>query len=220
MVRLREAHERVKTHPYRANQVGSQKSYEKAFSQLSHEFSMTLYTMFRGAQEGDGPYGHRPGYDNPDRVEDFEGSMIHELNTILYYLQMNEGTPEQMVLLEKYLIQIHHFIDTGKWTKFFVWFMDRPTLPKGYTVEREYSAKNNAFILTDDYLKEHGNHVLQGYLKLAKLHASCPPSPASPSDLNESIRKACCYYYDRIKNLGVRITVDEKALEDYMGGKA
>jgi hypothetical protein len=204
MTRLKQAHERVKAHPYRERQVGPQKAYANALYALSEAFSEALYTRFLG--ERDAATRRRPGYDTPGRVVNFGGDLGHEFNTIIYYFHVSEGTPDLMLLVEKYIIQIHHFIDTGVWTEFLVWYVPHHWHPNDFVVEWVYIPERNDFEYTDDFLKKHGNWVMECYLK------------RDAWDPAQSERDICRYYYDRIKKLGVTLTVDVTALVKFMDG--
>jgi len=206
MTLLKEAHERVKAHPYRDGQVGPQKSYANALMALSDAFFEALYTMFLG-KKVKGTF-NRPGHEHPDRVRNFASDMGHEFNTIVYFFLVGEGTPDLMQILEKHIMQMHHFLDTRKWTKYFVWYMPHhdKIVPTG---EWEYVPERNAFELSDDYLKAHADGFLHQYIKLLKFNNN-------PSD---GVREECRYYYDRIKKLGVTLTVDVTTLVKFMDGK-
>jgi hypothetical protein len=210
MDKLREAHEKVKLHPYRGNPVGSTRPYAEALYEMSSAFSSVIYAKFLGTREKNewGVEGRRPGYDEPNHVKDFD-HISHEFNTIVWHLREGGAFEADMVMLEKYIIQCHGFIDTGEWLRYHVWYKRRPGEPE-LIEEWEHVESRHGFEYTDDYLRRDGNRVLNGYVKYMDFWNN------SDKDRKHEIQEECRYYYERIKGLGVKMTIDETKIKEFI----
>lgn len=162
--RLREAYEFVKNHPYRIDKIGNPKPYGDAIIELGEAFYIHMDKV----------------HFNGKLPKDFGWHIIHDFNSIGYHfraygqgIMMGKRSKEyyktkishDMRVVEKYLNQIHAYLDTGVFVEFDVYYPGSNPYP-GWC-RYKYDDKKHAMIrvshIRDEEAIEHCPKCKTGY---------------------------------------------------------
>lgn len=144
LAKLKEAYDNVKNHQYRVDRAGRLSHYITAFEDMIHIFSgaISLYA--------DMPY-------------DFASTPNMLFHEIYHFLKRVEDSRKDhgeqqhssdLIVLERYLVQVHHFIDTKKIDEFSVYL-------RGEWYKFRYFPDVRVYSVVDEHIDKYVNNYFQ-----------------------------------------------------------
>jgi len=153
MGRLREAYRAVYDDPYRANGTGFFKRYLNRFDHMVHAMAEAMTMVYA------------PRWAIDKREDVMPWYFFHQVNMHIFHAKHGETHADDcraMVVLEKYLIQVHHFLDTQKFNRFTVYEHNEKRW-----WDYEFIEEDGVYSIVDEQLQEydatHKVSILQQY---------------------------------------------------------
>lgn len=148
--KLVRAHIRVIEHPYRVTGKGNMVSYRKVLYNLLEAFHGCLTEQY------------------PDDSQR-RGNFYHSFATEFWYLGSGskEKQSERMIRIERIIVQIHKYIDTGMWDEYALYIDTIYGFPVKEWITYEYCDElPHGFKISDQTIRSVGEKLLKTYSKV------------------------------------------------------
>ena len=176
---LREAYEKVKNHPYRVDRIGNPRDYGEAVEDLAEVFHVNLKDNFF-----DGKYSMELGFKVIHDICAIGGHLTSYGDAIIARKEttrdLNSHIAHDMLVVEKYLNQIHAYLDTGVFVTWKGYYCGCNPHPGWYTLKFNLETKKFEHI---DW-KDDPEVTRYGYFKTDK-GAYCPECKVGETSIHQ-----------------------------------
>lgn len=151
MGKLREAYRAVYDDAYRANGTGFFKRYLNRFDHMIQVMAETVSVVYA------------PRWSTDKREDVMPWLFFHDVNAHVFRAKENETQADDCkatIVLEKYLMQVHRFLDTQKFNRFTVYEHNEKRW-----WDYEFIKEDGVYSIVDEQLEEYAATYKDGILK-------------------------------------------------------